>query len=340
MIVALDAMGGDFAPANTVQGAVMLVRERPDVDVIMTGPEEILAAELKRNAYDGARITIVNATEVVEMDESPSLAIRRKKDSSLRRAVELVRDGKADAAISAGNSGAMMALALYLIGMAKGVERPAIASEMPSEHGSFLLLDMGANVDCTPEHLLQFALMGNAYTKHVLGVAAPRVALLSIGEEPAKGNELTKDAFKLLEKSHLKFIGNIESKEIFAGGADVVVCDGFVGNVFLKTSEGLAEVVMKMLKREVMASTLAKIGYLLMRSALKKVMKRMDYDEYGGAPLLGLNGACVISHGRASGKAIKNGIIKAAEFAGKQVHVKISEEISSTNITGDTVAAG
>lgn len=341
MIIALDAMGGDFAPDKTVAGAVRAARELRDIDIVIVGPEDRLASELKANGYTGTRVSIYNATETVAMDESPSMAIRRKKDSSLRKTIELVRDGKAQAAVSAGNSGAMMALGVFTLGLAEGVDRPAIATAMPSEAGRFVLLDMGANVDCTPQHLLEFALMGSAYSKYVIGVDNPRVGVLSIGEEPSKGNELTKGAFKLIEKADLNFIGNIESKDVFRGGADVVVCDGFVGNVFLKTSEGLAEIVMKMLKKEVMASTMAKLGYLLMKGALKSVVKKTDYDEYGGAPLLGLNGAAIVCHGRASEKAIMNGIRAGAELAATKVHERISDGIKANKAAGrDAVAAG
>ena len=329
MIVALDAMGGDHGPSVNVEASIMTVRTFNNIDVLLVGKEEILARELKAQGYSGDRISILNATETVDMDESPSLALRRKKDSSLRRSVEMVRDGKADAAVSAGNSGAMMALGLVLLRPVEGVDRPALAAAMPSEKNPFLFLDLGANVDCSPDNLFQFACMGSAYVRHVMNIESPRVALLSIGEEANKGNELTKEAYKLLTGSRMNFIGNIESKAIFRGEADVVVCDGFPGNVFLKTTEGLADILLKMIKKEIMSSTLAKIGYMFMRSALKNVSKRMDYDEYGGAILLGINGACIITHGRASAKAIMSGIREASDYAEKKVYEKISQEIQS-----------
>jgi glycerol-3-phosphate acyltransferase PlsX len=329
MIVALDAMGGDHGPPVNVDASILTVQNFKHIDVLLVGKEEALARELKDRGYSGDRISILNATETVDMDESPSMALRRKKDSSLRRSVEMVRDGRADAAVSAGNSGAMMAYGLFLLRAAEGVDRPALAAAMPSEKNPFLFLDMGANIDCSPDNLFQFACMGSAYASHVMNVERPRVALLSIGEEANKGNELTKEAYKLLQGSRMNFIGNIESKAIFRGEADVVVCDGFPGNVFLKTTEGLADTLLKMIKQEIMASTFAKIGYLFMRSAMKKVARRMDYDEYGGATLLGLNGACIITHGRASAKAIMSGIREASDYAEKKVYEKISQEIKS-----------
>jgi glycerol-3-phosphate acyltransferase PlsX len=329
MIVALDAMGGDHGPSVNVEASILTVNEFKHIDVLLVGKEDILTRELNARGYKGDRISIHDATETVDMDESPSLVLRRKKDSSLRRAVEMVRDGKADAAVSAGNSGAMMALGLFLLRPVEGVDRPALAAAMPSEKSPFLFLDLGANVDCSSENLFQFACMGSAYANHVMNIDNPRVALLSIGEEANKGNELTKDAYKLLEVSRMNFIGNIESKAIFRGEADVVVCDGFPGNVFLKTTEGLADILLKMIKQEIMSSTLAKIGYLFMRSAMKNVARRMDYDEYGGATLLGLNGACIITHGRASAKAIMSGIREASDYAEKKVYEKTSLEIRS-----------
>ncbi|MEJ2314784.1 MAG: phosphate acyltransferase PlsX [Nitrospirota bacterium] len=330
MKIALDAMGGDFAPAVTVEGAVETVNELPDTEVVLAGDEPALLRELSSKKYPQGRISIVHATEVVGMEEPPLQAVRKKKDSSLRRAVEMVKAGQADAAVSAGNSGAMMALALFLLGRSEGVERPAIATEMPSFENPFLLLDAGANVDCSAENVLQFALMGQR----------PRVGLLSRGEEPSKGNELTKEAFKLLEKSSVNFIGNIESRAVFLGHADVVVCDGFVGNIFLKTSEGLAEVVLKMIRREIGASRVGKLGYLLMKSGIRNFKKKTDYDEYGGAPLLGIRGTCFISHGRSSPKAIKNALTKAAEFARTRAHEAISAEIREYHASGKTPVAG
>lgn len=327
MIIALDAMGGDNAPASNIDGAIEAVKGNPDLNVILVGRQDVIRWELESRGYKGSNIVIEHSDVVVEMDDSPSVAVRRKKDSSLGTAIKLVRDKRADAAVSAGNSGAMMGLALMILGRAELVDRPAIGAVMPSLKTPFLMLDAGANVDCDPENMLQFALMGDAYSKNVLKVETPRVALLSIGEEPTKGNELTKEAFKLLGNAGVNFIGNIESKEVYLGGVDVLVCDGFVGNVFLKTSEGLADVMIKMFKREIKASFMAKVGYIFVSKVFKNVMKTTNYDEYGGAPLLGINGACIIAHGRSTPKAIKNAIWRAAEFASNNVCEAITENI-------------
>lgn len=327
MRVALDAMGGDHAPSVPVEGAVDALSENQDIQIILVGIESEVKKELKSRRYPPGRITVHHAPQVVDMHESPTAALRRKKESSIRIGIDLVKTGNADAFVSAGHSGAVMATSLFLLGASKGVDRPAIATLMPTIRDRFLLLDVGANVDCKPEHLLQFALMGNTYCKLVLGRPHPKVALLSIGEEDSKGNELTKEAFKLLRDTSLNFIGNIEGKDIFKGKADVVVCDGFIGNVALKLSEGLAEAILKMLKREITDVTAGKIGYFMLKPAIKNFKKKTDYDEYGGAPLLGINGASFISHGRSSAKAIKNALLAAADFAAKRVFEEIAHDI-------------
>jgi phosphate acyltransferase len=329
MRVALDAMGGDYAPSVTVEGAVETVAEHEDIEVILVGNEAVIKKELGNKRYSSSRISIEHAPQVVEMHESPTAAIRKKKDSSIRIGLELVKSGQADAFVSAGHSGVVMATSLFLLGRSKAVDRPAIATIMPTLKGTFILLDAGANVDCKPENLLQFALMGSTYCKLVLGKINPQVALLSIGEEDTKGNELTKEAFKLIKPTHLNFIGNMEGKDIFTGKADVVVCDGFIGNIALKISEGLAETILKMLKREISSVSTGRIGYLMMKPAIRNFKKRTDYDEYGGAPLLGLNGTCIISHGRSTAKAIKNALRVAADFASKRVYEAISVEIET-----------
>lgn len=329
MKIALDAMGGDYAPAVTVEGAVETVNEYDDFEVILFGDESQISKELKGRRYPPRRIHIRHTSQVIGMHESPVTALRKKKDSSIRCAVDAVKNKEADAVVSAGNSGVAMAAALFVLGMSKGVARPAIAAIMPTLKGLFILIDAGANVDCTAENLLQFALMGNSYCKSIFKKQEPRVALLSIGEEDTKGNELTREAFKLLKEADINFIGNIEGKDIFLGDADVVVCDGFIGNIVLKTSEGLAEVIMKMLKREIAGMPTGRIGYLLMKPALKNFRKKTDYAEYGGAPLLGINGTCIISHGRSTALAIKNAIRVAVEFSRNNVHEVISREIVS-----------
>ncbi|MEW6676026.1 MAG: phosphate acyltransferase PlsX [Nitrospirota bacterium] len=327
MRIALDAMGGDHAPAVNVEGAVETVNEFDHIELILVGDESLIRRELDSRRYPLNRITIRHTSQVVRMDESPSVAIRKKKDSSIKRAVELVKAGEADAFVSAGHSGVAMATALFLLGTSKGVDRPAIAAIMPALKGQFVLIDAGANVDCRPENLFQFALMGNAYCRSILEKPEPKVALLSIGEEDTKGNELTKEAFKLLKEADINFTGNIDGNDIFTGNADVIVCDGFIGNLVLKTSEGLAEIIIKMLKREIADMTTGKVGYLFMRPALRNFKKKTDYDEYGGAPLLGINGTCIISHGRSTAKAIRNAIRVASDFSEKKVYEVIASEI-------------
>ncbi|GAB4412364.1 MAG: phosphate acyltransferase PlsX [Thermodesulfovibrionales bacterium] len=334
MRVALDVMGGDFAPAVTVEGAVETVKESEDIEIVLVGDETSIKRELSGKRYPPNRLQIKHASQTVEMGEPALTAVRKKKDSSIRRAIELVKNREADAAVSAGHSGVAMAMALLMLGTSKGVDRPAIATIMPTLKGPFVLIDAGANVDCNPENLFQFALMGDAYCKAMFDIQKPRITLLSIGEEDTKGNILTKEAFRLLKNSGIGFIGNIEGKDIFSGNADVVVCDGFTGNIVLKTSEGLTEVIIKMLRREIADVAAGRIGYLLMKPALRNFRKKTDYAEYGGAPLLGINGTCIISHGRSSAKAIRNAIKVAAEFSRKRVYEIITEEINSFHSRG------
>jgi glycerol-3-phosphate acyltransferase PlsX len=335
MKVALDAMGGDYAPSVNIEGAVETVNEHGDIDVILVGNKALIEKELQNKRYHATRISVRHASQVIEMHESSTAAIRRKKDSSIRIGIDLVKSGKADAFVSAGHSGVVMATSLLLLGRSEGVDRPAIATIMPTLKETFILVDAGANVDSKPENLLQFALMGNTYCKLVLNRARPKVGLLSIGEEDTKGNELTKEAFKLLKGTQLNFIGNVEGKDIFTGKADVVVCDGFIGNIALKISEGLAETILKMLKREITSVSTGRVGYLLMKPAIRNFKKRTDYDEYGGAPLLGINGSCIISHGRSTAKAIKNALRVAADYSRKRV-----SEAISTDITNDLLGRG
>jgi len=340
MKIALDAMGGDYAPAVTVEGAVETVKEYDDLEVILFGDESQIKKELKGKKYPSHSIHISHTSQVIGMHESPVTALRKKKDSSIRRAVDAVKNKEADAVVSAGNSGVAMASALFLLGTAKGVDRPAIAALMPTLKGPFVLIDAGANVDCKAENLLQFALMGSFYCSTILNRNNPKVALLSIGEEDTKGNELTKEAFKMIKETKLNFVGNIEGKDVFLGDADVVVCDGFIGNIVLKTSEGLADAMIKMLKREIAGVTTGRFGYLLMKPALKNFKKKTDYAEYGGAPLLGINGTCIISHGRSTARAIRNALRVAVEFSRKKVHEIISEEIVGFHSREKTVVEG
>ncbi len=334
MKIALDAMGGDHAPQVTVEGAIETLKEHPDIEIILVGDTSRIEKELQgKKRFPKDRLHLRHASEVISMDESPSYALRRKKDSSIKRAIELHKAGEADAVVSAGHSGVAMASALFILGKAPGVDRPAIAASLPTLKKPFVLIDAGANVDCKPSNILEFAYMGVAYYRSVFSIDQPRVALLSIGEEDTKGNELTKDAFRLLKASGLNFKGNIEGKDLFIGEADVIVCDGFIGNIVLKLSEGLAEVIMKMLKREISDISTGRIAYLLMKPALRRFKKKTDYAEYGGAPLLGINGTCIISHGRSSAKAIKNAILVASNLAKAGLHRIISQELSSIKET-------
>lgn len=333
MRIALDAMGGDYAPAVNIEGAIETVNDIEGIDIILVGDESSIKRELDSKKYLPNRISIKHASQVVGMDESPAVAIRKKRDSSISRAIELVKNGDADGFVSAGHSGVVMATALLLLRTSPGVDRPAIATIMPTLKAPFVLIDAGANLHCKPENLFQFGLMGSAYCRTIFERAEPKVALLSIGEEDTKGNELTKEAFKLLKKADINFTGNIDGKDIFTGIADVVVCDGFTGNVVLKTSEGLADAIVKILKREIAEQSVGRIGYFLMKSALISFKKKTDYDEYGGAPLLGINGACIISHGRSTAKAIKNALRVAADFSAKKVHEAIASEIEKGMVT-------
>ncbi len=325
--VAVDAMGGDYAPASVVSGAVQAVKS--GVDVTLVGDRQRIEEELKKHDIQGLSIPIVHASEVVGMAESPAQAIRNKKDSSIRVCFELVKEGRADAVVSAGNSGSALAAGIMVLKRLKGVNRPAIAVCVPTMMEPAVVLDVGGNVDCKPLHLLQFALMGSIYAKYVLDKERPRVGLLSNGEEEEKGNELTKQTHELLKKTSLNYVGYIEGKDIYRGGIDVVVTDGFVGNVVLKLSEGLVETVVRMLKKEIKARFLAKLGYILAKPAFDNLKKKIDYAEYGGAPLLGIDGVCIISHGASSSKAIKNAILRAREYVESGVNSCLIKELSN-----------
>ncbi|MEK6661142.1 MAG: phosphate acyltransferase PlsX [candidate division NC10 bacterium] len=326
--VALDAMGGDRGPVVNIEGAVAAAREL-GLSVLLVGNEEELSRSLRRHSTNGLGITICHAPETVGMNESPSAALRKKKHSSIRVGLELVKRGEADAFISAGNTGAVMATAMVILGSLPGVERPAIALIVPTLRGQAILLDAGANADCKPRHLLQFAIMGDIYARQVMGKTSPTVGLLSIGEEESKGNELTREAFKELEEEHsLNFIGNVEGREVFSGAADIIVCDGFTGNIALKISESAAEFFTVSLKEELEKGLVGKLGALLTRGAFRRFKKRIDYTEYGGAPLLGVGGMCIISHGRSTAKAIKNAIRVAAECVENKVIEHIRKGIA------------
>ncbi|HSB34149.1 MAG TPA: phosphate acyltransferase PlsX [Nitrospirota bacterium] len=327
MKIAVDAMGGDNAPRAVVAGAVQAAREY-GAGIVLVGIEQVVREELEKHPQAKTLpIEVRNATEVVDMLDSAATVYRRKKDSSIRVANELVKSGEADAVFSAGHTGAAMSTSLFVLGRVEGVERPAIVTFMPTLSGTSIVLDVGANVDCKPNHLLQFAVMGEVYARYFLRNPNPKVGLLSIGEEETKGNELTKEAFKLLTETSLNFIGNVEGRDLMAGRADVIVCDGFIGNVVLKVSEAVAEAIGLFLREDIKKSPVSKLGYLLMRPAFRSLKRRVDYAEYGGAPLVGINGISIISHGRSSDRAIKNAIRVAAELAKSDVNKHIREDI-------------
>ncbi|HEY6874104.1 MAG TPA: phosphate acyltransferase PlsX [Geobacteraceae bacterium] len=329
MRVAVDAMGGDNAPVVEVEGAVAAAREF-GVPVTLVGDTDRLRQELAKHDCNGLDIVVQHAGEVVGMHDSASDAVRKKKDSSIRVAFDLVKQGRADAVVSAGNSGATMAAGMFVLKRLKGIERPAIAQIFPTLRGKTLVLDVGGNVDCKAIHLVQFAIMGEVYARHVMGIDKPRIGLLSNGEEESKGNELTRETHAILKDIPLAYTGYVEGRDIFNGTVDVVVCDGFVGNVVLKLSEGLAEAVGKMLKEEIKQSFLSKVGYLLSRQAFNNFKKKVDYAEYGGAPLLGINGVGMICHGGSNAKAIKNAVRFAHEYALKGVNQWMAEKLEES----------
>lgn len=327
--IALDAMGGDHAPRAEVEGAILAAREL-DVRVVLVGVAERIQAELNRLRARGLPLEIVNATEVITMTDSPSQAFRRKKDSSLHVAARMVRDSKSDALVSAGNTGAVMTVARFVLGTLPSVDRPALAAAFPNmKEKVSVILDVGANVDSKPEQIEQFAVMGEIYYRAIWGVKKPRVALLSIGEEEMKGNELTREAFNRLKQKPLNFVGNVEGRDVFRGNVDVIVCDGFIGNVALKVSEGVVEHIGGMLKKAIKSSVASQLGYALSKRAFDSFRKRTDYSEYGGAPLLGVRGITVIGHGRSNPNAIKNAIRVAAELCRARVNEKIEQELSA-----------
>lgn len=319
-------MGGDYAPAAIVEGAVWAARDM-NIPAILVGDRARIESELKRQKAEGLPINVVHASEVVGMGDSPAKAIRNKKDSSIRVCLNLVKRGEADAVVSAGNSGAAMAAAVFVLKRLKGVERPAISVCLPTMKELTVLLDAGGNVDCKPSHLYQFAVMGDVYARDILKRRSPRIGLLSNGEEEGKGNELTRETNGLLRKGGLNYIGYMEGRDIYTGEVDVVVCDGFVGNVVLKTSEGVADAIVTMLKAEVRKSLTAKIGCLIAKGVFRGVKLKIDYSEYGGAPLLGINGTCIISHGGSTAKAIRNAIMRANEYASRHVNTHMAESL-------------
>lgn len=316
MRVALDAFGSDSAPHPEIEGAVLAIKEELCQEVILVGDETILASELSKYFYDPARISIIHASERIEMGDSAASSVRTKRDSSMVRAIALHKEGRADVAVSAGNTGAMMSASLITLGRMKNVHRPAIAAVFPTQIGHEIILDIGANVDCNAQHLMQFAVMGSKYFEYFFKVAQPRVSLLNVGEESAKGNAMSKESYRLMSESKdINFVGNIEGKDVLRGITDVIVCDGFVGNVMLKTIEGVGFSIFEILKEQINKDWIAKLGAMLSYPVYSYIKKKLDHTEYGGALLVGLNGIPVVSHGRSNAKAIKNAIRFAARIA-------------------------
>lgn len=328
MRIAIDAAGGDFAPGNIVDGALVAARHF-GFDLTLVGRRATLETELARHA-DGGQVDVrfIDAPDVIEMGEAPSLALRRKPGASIRRAAEAVADGEAAAFFSAGNTGATLLAAHAAFGLLPGVDRPALATTIPTPKRGAVLLDAGANVRCRASHLVQFAVMGCVYARLLLDTQDPRVGLLSIGEEASKGNKLTREAHGLLKDSGLNFIGNIEARDVYTGKADVIVCDGFTGNIALKISEGLVELVEELLRAELSRTFTTRVGLLLSRRAFRRFRRRVDYSEVGGAPLLGLSGLCIVGHGRSSAKAVRNAVAMAYRFAREGFVERVGQEIT------------
>lgn len=328
MKIAVDAMGGDHGLLATVKGSINAAREL-GVSVILIGDEKKIKNELLKNEYDGDAIQIINAEEIITNDEEPAMAIRRKKQSSMVIGLNLVKDKEADAFVSSGSTGALLTGGLLIVKRIKGVDRAALAIPYPTKKGISLLLDAGANTDCKAKYLQQFALMGSIYAEKILNISNPKVSLANIGTEEGKGNELSKEAYGLLKNTNINFTGNVEARDIPEGDTDVIVCDGFVGNIILKLTEGLAMTIFSMLKEEFMNSFTSKIGALLLKSSFKKFKSRLDYTEYGGAPLLGTRGVVIKAHGSSDAKAIKNAIKQAKIFVENNVIEKIEAEVNS-----------
>lgn len=335
MRIAVDAMGGDNAPFSTVKGSIEAVKEY-GVEIILVGKKDVIEKELMNHNYTGNKIQIVNADEVITNEDKPVKAIRQKQNSSMVVAMNMVKDKEADVVISAGSTGALLTGGLFIIKRIKGIDRAALAPVYPTRNGIALLLDAGANTDCKPKYLQQFAIMGSVYCEKVLGIENPKVGLINIGEEQGKGNELSKEAYELLLNSGLNFYGNLEARDIPEGKVDVMIADGFVGNIVLKLTEGLANTIFSMLKEEFMKNSITKLGALILKPSLKKFKNRLDYSEYGGAPLLGLRGAVIKAHGSSNAKAIKNAIRQAKIFVENKVIEKIEEDIEKLGGNHDT----
>ncbi|MBW9151804.1 phosphate acyltransferase PlsX [Clostridium estertheticum] len=326
MVVVVDGMGGDFSPNAVVEGCIAAIKEY-NIDILITGSEDLIREELKKHTYDTNKIKIINTTEVIDVSEHPVMAVKRKKDSSLVKALNLVKNGEADAIISAGSTGAFLAGCTLIVGRIKGINRPALAPVIPGKKMPFMIIDCGANAECKPNYLLQFGLMGKIYFENILNVVNPSVGLVNIGSEEEKGNELSKATFKLLKEANLNFVGNVEAREIPTGDVNVLVCDGFTGNVILKLYEGTVATIFDLLKTNIMASVRTKIGGMLLKPVFKKFKKDFDYKEYGGAAFLGVNGICIKAHGSSDAKAFKNAIKQATIFYDNNVVDKLKLEI-------------
>ncbi|UUC43356.1 phosphate acyltransferase PlsX [Clostridioides difficile] len=331
MKIVIDGMGGDNAPKSNVEGAVNAIKEY-QVDLIITGDKDLLEKEFSNYEFDRNKLEIVHTTEIIENEDKPVKAIRSKKDSSMVVALNLVKEGKADAIISAGNTGALLAGGLFVVGRIKGIDRPCLCSAIPNvKRGMTLIADCGANADCKPKNLVEFAAMSNIYSRKVLGLENPKVALANVGLEEGKGNDLVKRSYEEIKKLDLNFIGNVEAREVINAYTDIIICDGFTGNILLKSAEGVALSVMSLIKETFMASTKSKIGALLIKDDLRKLKSFIDYSEYGGAPLLGLNGGVIKAHGSSDAKAIKNAINQGIKFSKGKVVEDISQFISKYN---------
>lgn len=331
MIVAIDGMGGDLAPNAVVEGCVQAVKEN-DVNIIITGPEELIKKELDKYQYPKDKISILHAEEVITTNESPVMAVRKKKNSSLVKALQLVKENKADAVISAGSTGAFMAGTTLIVGRIKGIDRIALSPIMPGKNGAFMVADAGANVDCKPEYLIQFALMGKIYFENVLKIKDPKIGLVNIGAEAEKGNELTKATYKLLENTDFNFVGNVEPRDITNGDVDILVCDGFIGNTVLKMYEGVAMNVLNMIKEEIMKSITAKIAAVLLKPVFKRLKKKLDYSEYGGSAFLGAKGICIKVHGSSDSKSFKTAIKQAVNCYDNKIIDKIKSELEKISV--------
>ncbi|PJI06621.1 MULTISPECIES: phosphate acyltransferase PlsX [Clostridium] len=331
MIIAIDGMGGDNAPEAVIKGCIDAINEYNDLHIMITGPYDKINEKLNEYDFNRDKIEIIDAKDIITNNEHPVMAIRRKKESSLYKALHLVKDGKADAVISAGSTGALMAGATLMLGRIKGIDRVALSPIMPGKNSPFMVSDAGANVDCKPQYLLQFALMGKVYFENILNVKNPTIGLVNIGSEAEKGNDLTKNTYKLLKESGLNFVGNVEPREASNGDVNVLVCDGFVGNTLLKMYEGVAINIFKMLKSEMLSSTRSKIGALLLKPALKKFAKKFDYSEYGGSPFLGSKGIVIKAHGSSNAKAFKNAIKQAENCKKNEIITRISSQLEQLN---------